>query len=118
MTDLLAALKRAEELQERATKGPWWRTDPPSGDGTAVHAGPSDDPHTADAWICMEPLTERTGDVHANLAYIAEARNLPLAAIRERIEGLERENATLRAAVDSLTHGKPLKDFLANGEPR
>ena len=44
--------KQTKALQDAASEGPWWRTDPPWGDGQSVHSGPSDDPHSARLIVC------------------------------------------------------------------
>lgn len=48
--DPTEARRVAEEhsaKREAATKGSWWVTGAPWGDGQSVHAGPSDDPYYA-----------------------------------------------------------------------
>lgn len=83
-------IEKSLELCSKATPGPWWRTDPPWGDGTSVHAGPSDDPHTATKIVCeFDPFDVQfsprydgvdSGDIvefdHVtdDMAFIADAR--------------------------------------------
>ena len=91
------------ELQKKATKGPWWRTDPPWGRSDMVHAGPSDDPHMARAFICQDvPFEEQdwgeTEDRTAeNMEFIAAARSFDFTtatANERRVRELEEERKT------------------------
>jgi hypothetical protein len=129
------------ELQKKATKGPWWRTDPPWGRSDMVHAGPSDDPHTARAFICQDvPFAEQdrgeTEDRTAeNMEFIAAARSFDFttATANERrvreLEGhlsdayrllakheeeIERLKVARRAAVDEIIDGWREQDALAS----
>lgn len=78
MPDLLTDAEREiEERCARATAGPWWRTDPPWGQGTTVHAGPSDDPHAATCYIADGDIMADSlvaDKVVENMEFIAHAR--------------------------------------------
>ena len=82
MTINLAAIESRNEerrrLRDAATPGPWWRIDPPWGYGDTVHAGNTDDPHGARAFICtsvpMEDDLCESSNVSDDMALIAYAR--------------------------------------------
>lgn len=88
-----------EAAIEKATAGPWWRTDPPWGCGTTVHAGPSDDPHTAKCYIADGQMmldTVTALEVEQNMHLIAHAP--------EWLAALVAEVKRLREAVEDLEH--------------
>lgn len=113
MTLTNARLDELAAMEQAAYKGPWWRTDPPWGDGSAVHAGPSDDPHTAEIFVCtfdhFDQQFMRTFDgidvddipdackSLANLEFIASARN-EFAAMIEQCKEANR----LREAIEQI----------------
>lgn len=76
------------EICNRATPGPWWRTDPPWGEGTTVHAGPSDDPHCGEYVCDSDFFGEEATEKCENMAFIALARTALPAALR-RVAELE-----------------------------
>lgn len=119
-------VEQSLQICAAATAGPWWRTDPPWGDGTSVHAGPSDDPHTAVKVVCeFDPFdvqfSPRYDEVDSDkivefdrvtddMAFIAHAREGYPAALR-RVQELEsklskavRYIAALRAYPASMGH--------------
>lgn len=107
--DDLAAADAFDRLQNAAFPGPWFRVDPPWGDGTHVGAGPSEDPHSHRIVVCefdgfsQQFNSEFDGtdskdipehcNVQDNMALIAASRTTDLPS---RIRRLVAENAELR----------------------
>ena len=108
MTINLAAIESRNEerrrLRDAATPGPWWRIDPPWGYGDTVHAGNTDDPHGARAFICtsvpMEDDLCESSNVSDDMALIAYARTdtapEDIAALVAEVRRLEGERVRLR----------------------
>lgn len=118
LTAYLAAAKAAKGRADKATPGPWWRTDPPWGMSDAVHAGPSDDPHTAKAHVCISatfiPIEVNEDiDEAADMGFIAAARtDIPtladaVVALAAEVERLQNE---LRVAEQTIA------DFYETGD--
>ncbi len=71
-----AKMAEIKARRSKITKLPWWRTDPPFGHSTTVHAGPSDDPHLATCYIAdghipSDGLT--ASEITENMDFIAHA---------------------------------------------
>ena len=115
MTINLAAIESRNEerrrLRDAATPGPWWRIDPPWGYGDTVHAGNTDDPHGASAFICtsvpMEDDLCESSNVSDDMALIAYARTdtapEDIAALVAEVRRLEAENSNLRAVLSECS---------------
>lgn len=107
-----AVADRLAELERAATKGPWWRTDPPWGHCTTIHAGPSDDPHTATTYVADCYLPE-DGDAElakpnrpeADAEFIAEARN--------SLPGLLQDRATAARLLRAVERVRARRDHYA-----
>lgn len=111
MTINLAAIESRNEerrrLRDAATPGPWWRIDPPWGYGDTVHAGNTDDPHGARAFICtsvpMEDDLCESSNVSDDMALIAYARTdtapEDIAALVAEVRRLEGERAEMNAVI-------------------
>jgi hypothetical protein len=112
-------LKAIKQRAEAATPAPWWRTDPPWGQGTTVHAGPSDDPHKAHCYIADGdvPADEMiASEVVYNMTFIAAARqDVPdlLAYIQHLERELYRPHSFKERAADAL--GIALLDWIDRG---
>lgn len=122
-------VERCIELCSKATPGPWWRTDPPWGDGTSVHAGPSDDPHAATKVVCQfdsfdvqfDPRYDGVDSdkivefdrVTDDMAFIAHVREGYPAALR-RIQDLE---SRLARATDLLANARQMRFGIMSIEP-
>lgn len=106
--------ERLREIRERvnvASPAPWWRTDPPWGNGTTVHAGPTDDPHTARCYIADGdvPADEMIApEVVYNMTFIAAARDdVPallayVNALKSELSTCQKERTDLEVEIGNL----------------
>lgn len=108
MPNLQQLIAQLVAARAKATPGEWHRIDPPWGDSSMVHAGPSDDPHSATHYICESVYRddECTEESHVaeDMAFIALAANLipaladALASDADKNAEIERLQARLTAA--------------------